>query len=181
MDLKEIKKTYPDVYQAIFDEGSKEGYSKGLVEGEAAAFEKGKTEGQELGIKMGADAERKRIQDVEAQLLPGHEALIAELKFDGTTTGEQAAVRVLQGETILRETVKAQLDADNPEAAAHAAAPEIEVTKTVDKNRPIEERAKAAWDNDASLRSEFLDDFDTYLAYLKADEAGQVKVIKGKE
>jgi ribosomal protein L16 Arg81 hydroxylase len=50
------------------------------------------------GFKAGAEAERKRIQSVEEQTLPGHEALIAKLKFDGHTTAQQAAVQVLAAE-----------------------------------------------------------------------------------
>jgi hypothetical protein len=36
--------------------------------------------------------------------MPGHEALIAQLKFDGKTTGAEAAVQVLNAERQLRET-----------------------------------------------------------------------------
>jgi hypothetical protein len=47
------------------------------------------------GFTAGAEFERKRIQRVEEQALPGHEDLIATLKYDGHTTGEQAAVQVI--------------------------------------------------------------------------------------
>ena len=49
-------------------------------------------------VPEGADAERQRILDVEAQTLPGHEALIATLKADGQTSGPQAAAQVLSAE-----------------------------------------------------------------------------------
>lgn len=62
-------------------------------------------------LAEGATQERARIQAVRAQSLPGHEALIEKLAFDGRTTGEQAAVAVLAAE---RGTVAAA-------AAAHAA------------------------------------------------------------
>jgi len=57
----------------------------------------------------GAAAERARIQAVEAQALPGHAALIAALKFDGKTTGPEAAVAVLQAERSARGTAAAAL------------------------------------------------------------------------
>jgi len=60
----------------------------------AAGIAQGRTEG--------ATAERERIQAVEKSLLPGHEKLIAELKFDGKTSGAEAALQVLQAENKLR-------------------------------------------------------------------------------
>lgn len=54
-----------------------------------------KSEQFDEGFKAGVEAERKRIQSVEAQSLPGHEDLIAALKYDGHTTGEQAAILVI--------------------------------------------------------------------------------------
>lgn len=45
-------------------------------------------------MKAGADAERARIQGVRAQSMPGHEALIETLAFDGTTQPGDAAIQV---------------------------------------------------------------------------------------
>jgi hypothetical protein len=77
----------------------------------------------------GATAERERIQSVEAQALPGHAKLINELKFDGKTTGHEAAVAVLNAERTLRGTKGKDLeydaavavDASAPDAAREAA------------------------------------------------------------
>ena len=46
----------------------------------------------------GAESERARIQGVREQSMPGHEALIEALAFDGKTTGPEAAVQVLAAE-----------------------------------------------------------------------------------
>lgn len=46
-------------------------------------------------LAEGASQERTRIQAVRAQALPGHEALIEQLAFDGKTTGEQAAMAIV--------------------------------------------------------------------------------------
>lgn len=62
-------------------------------------------------LAEGAAQERARIQAVRAQCLPGHEALIETLAFDGSTTGEQAAMAI----------VTAQRDALSAAARAHAA------------------------------------------------------------
>ena len=47
-----------------------------------------------------AAAERQRINDVRAQGLPGHEALVETLAFDGKTTGAEAAVQILAAERV---------------------------------------------------------------------------------
>lgn len=57
------------------------------------------------GHAAGAAAERQRIADVRAQSLPGHEALVERLAFDGVTTGAQAAAAVITAE---RERIAAQ-------------------------------------------------------------------------
>jgi capsid assembly protease len=49
----------------------------------------------------GATAERNRILAVEAAALPGHDALIAKLRIDGQTTGDQAAAQVIAAERML--------------------------------------------------------------------------------
>ncbi len=45
-----------------------------------------------------------------------------------------------------------------------------------DKSLPIEERAKAAWDKDEKLRVEFGGRLSTYLAFVKAQDAGLVRI-----
>jgi ClpP class serine protease len=69
-------------------------------------------------LAEGAEAERARIQGVRAQAIPGHEALIERLAFDGKTTGPEAAVQILAAEKTLRETqMAAQAAAPGPVAA----------------------------------------------------------------
>lgn len=130
-------------------------------------------------LAEGAAAERARIQDVEAQALPGHEALIASLKFDGTTTGAQAAIQVLAAERVANQTRLAGLHADAPAVVPHAAAP-AHARAEEDKTLPIEERAQAMWDTDANIRAEF-GNFNIYLAYAKAHDAGAVKILKSNK
>jgi len=61
---------------------------------EDAAYNRGKTEG--------ATAERDRIKGIESHATLGHEALIAEMKFDGKTTPDEAAGRILAAEKTKR-------------------------------------------------------------------------------
>lgn len=62
----------------------------------------------------GASAERSRIQSIEAQAIPGHDALIASLKFDGTSTAGDAAMAVLAAEKQTRSAAASALAADAP-------------------------------------------------------------------
>jgi len=181
-DLERIKQEYPEVYKAIFDEGKAAGLDEGKVEafsaGEAAGNDKGKAE----GLSQGAEAERTRIREVEAQALPGHEAIIAEMKFDGKTTGPEAAVKVLKAEQGKREAVLAQLAADSPETAKVVLPPDVEKGKKdggSDEDGEVSaEKTREKWDADAELRAEFLGDFDSYFAYVKADSEGRVHILK---
>ncbi len=91
MDANTLKADHQATYNEIF------------AAGQAAGRTEGHETGLEAGKKIGAQAEAERIAAVEAQLIPGHEALIAELKADGETTGEQAAVKVLAAERALRK------------------------------------------------------------------------------
>jgi ATP-dependent Clp endopeptidase proteolytic subunit ClpP len=100
MTLEELKAESPDLYNTVFEAGHARGLAEGLEKNQAEA----KTEG--------ARAECERIKSVESQLMPGHEKLINELKFDGKTTGEQAAVKVLQAEKTLRVDAVANLESD---------------------------------------------------------------------
>lgn len=92
MNIEELKEKSPEVYDAVYDAGKKAGL--------------------EEGIQAGIVQEQARIASVEAQLVPGHEKLIAALKADGTTTGEQAAVKILAAEKELRAKRLEDLAAD---------------------------------------------------------------------
>lgn len=77
------------------------------------------------GQAAGAQAERERIQGVFAvgTDLPGHEAVLKNLAFDGKTTGPEAAMAVLKAEGAARAAaIKAHTE-DAPAAAPAAAAP----------------------------------------------------------
>ena len=159
MALAELKEKYPDIYKAAFDEGRLAGIQ----------------ETADTARKEGATAERTRMKSVREQIIPGHEALIDTLMFDGETTGEQAAVKVLAAEKGLRES---KLDAFRKEGNdIKVPVDESGKPAAINQNLPVEERAKAEWDNNPGLRAEF-GDFSTYLAFEKAHEEGKVKILK---
>jgi len=89
------------------------------------AFEKGFSEGMTKGKADGAEAERNRIRGVEDQLIPGHEVLISELKYDGKTTGPEAAVIVLKKEKDLLKTKRENMVEDGKKAIVKDANPPV--------------------------------------------------------
>ncbi len=153
----------PDVAEAFRDEG------KALLDVETIKAD-------------AAKAERERIESVLDQSMPGFDAMIKEMAFDGKTTGPEAAVKILQAEKEKRSTKADDLHADGKELTLVKPSADNGVVETgageVDADAPIEERTKAAWDKDAKLRSEFNNDYDCYLAFTKAEENGQVKMLR---
>lgn len=168
-----IAEKYPDVYKEI--------HSKGYTEGNENGYKKGFEDGRSKGMQEGAETERKRIQEVESQSLPGHEALIKTMKYDGKTTGPEAAVQILAAE-------KNKLGARHAQMVEESARPlpQPNNDKVVvqgedgakNTNLPIEERTKQEWDKSPSLRSEFVG-YESYLAFCKAEEKGLIKIYKG--
>jgi capsid assembly protease len=145
-----------------------------LNEGHAQGFDQGRAE----GLTAGADAECARIQAVKAVSLPGHEGLIDRLMFDGTTTGPEAAVLVLEAENGKRKLHLRAIADDAPRPVAHAVAPDVEAAATADAALPLEERCKRAWDRDPNLRAEFGDRYESYVAFSRAEEKGSVKILR---
>jgi hypothetical protein len=164
--IESLKQAYPEIIAGIEKEAFDKGFSQGMAKG------------MEDGIKTGAEKERERIKAVEENALPGHEKLIAEMKYDGKTTGEQAAVKILQAEKSLRSIKLDDYKADSP-PVVDIAEPKMDDKQAVDEsNMTLEEKTKKTWDKDAKLREEFNGNFESYKAYVEASEAGLVKIYK---
>ena len=83
---------------------------------------------------IGATQERERIQTVLAlgDSLPGHDAMLATLAYDGKTTAAEASLAVVAAEGQARKAaIQAQVD-DAPAAAKSSAAP-ADTAKTKDQ------------------------------------------------
>jgi len=89
----------------------------------------------------GASAERERIQAIEGQAIPGHEALIASLKFDGKSTAGDAAMAVLAAEKNSRSAAAAALASDAP--APLPLQPTAAVEPKADSRADLDAKAKA--------------------------------------
>lgn len=167
--VEALKEGHLDIYNAVLALGKTE--ERDSINGEIAdAADKARIEGQTAGEAIGAKAELARILDVEAQLMPGHEKLIAKLKADGHTTGTEAAAEVVKAEKTKLSSGLNTLKTDSPDPADNSAEEEAikaENTKT----------AKEKWDADPKLQTEFKGDFAAYESYVKSVEDGNVKVL----
>lgn len=158
MNREELKAAHPQLLEAILAEGH----------------------------TTGAAAERARIQDVLAQGMPGHEALVKTLAFDGKTTGPEAAVQVLAAEKAKLRNKGDDLAADAAALAGKGPSPAADPGAApaagagAASQRPVEERCKAKWDSDAAIRAEF-QTLAAYTAYVKASESGRVRVLGGSK
>lgn len=123
-----------------------------------------------------AKAERERILGIEANAIPGHEKLVAELKADGVTTPDQAAARILQAE---RAKGPAYLGARQREdvALGKAAAGGTATGDDPAATGTLEERAKAAWAADEKLQAEF-GTIERFLAFRKREARGEIRLLR---
>ena len=164
MNRAKLNADHPDLVAAIIAEAR-----EGMVTAEdlKAQIETASTEG--------ATAESQRIKDVEAQSITGQESLIAEMKFDGKTTGPEAAVKVLgavkadQAKHLenLRDDGVAPLEPSGDGGEGDPAA-----------NGTDAEKAKATWDKSRDLQAEFGGNFEAYTAFMRAEASGRARVLK---
>lgn len=117
------------------------------------------------GHAAGAAAERQRIADVRAHSLPGHEALVEQLAFDGKTTGPEAAAAVLKAE---RERIAAQ-----GSAARSDAPPPLALVPSSTVTKP-EAKALSSAELDAAAKKHMTENPGmTYIAAVKAVQGAQ--------
>lgn len=116
LTVDELKVLNPALFEAVCAVGRAAGQAEAVALAEQVVREESHAAGHAKGLQegrvLGATAERERIQSVEAQALPGHAALIEQLKYDGKTTGPEAAVKILQHEKETRAIHRDKLKAD---------------------------------------------------------------------
>lgn len=171
LTAQSIKEGNLVVYTEIYNLGAQEARDE-LNTAVAEAHEKGRMHGNKEGEIVGAKSELERILAVEAQLVPGHEKLIAKLVADGTTTGPEAAVEVIQADKSKRKSGLNTLEKESPDAIDNSLEEKPEKTEA--------KTAKEKWDADEKLRAEFKDDFAAFEAYAKSVVDGNVKVLGSK-
>ena len=149
-----IASDYPDIAKAFTDDG----YAAGLAAGKA----------------QGAEAERSRIQGIEALAMPGHDALIAQLKFDGATTAAEAALQIIAAEKQTRTAMAAKIVADTPPPVPHATPAFADGGDDDNVHLTGPAKWEHEWDSSAALQAEFKTR-GAYVAYQAAFEKGLVR------
>jgi len=140
---------------------------------QTAAADEARKEGLKEGLTQGAEIERKRIQEVMAQDMPGHEGLIQKLAFDGKTTGPEAAVQILAAERQIRKVAQENLSADAIDPVSTPAADPTQSTqpKTVTAENFSQHK---------DLVEEFNGSFEMYEAYQDALKKHKINILGGK-
>jgi signal peptide peptidase SppA len=166
-----IKSEFPEIAEKL----AKENSAKIQSETKETAF----AEGKKAGFFEGAESERKRILAIEEASLPGHEDLVAKAKQDAEMTADKLALQIVarekqRGTRFVEQAASAEKEM--PKVAPNFESASQEKSK-VSNDAPLEERAKSEWQSDSKLRAEFADDYDAYLAFKKASEANQVKIL----
>lgn len=97
------------------------------------------------GRDEGAKAERERIRGVEAASLRGYESIVEAAKFDGTSTGDQVAGRIVAAQKAEQAEALRAVHDDAPKPAPAAAAPAVD--------KPVEKPAAQPHDIAAKARA----------------------------
>jgi ClpP class serine protease len=141
-----LRADYPDVHEAVIKEAKEAAFNEGLL----------------AGREKGRQDEVARIKSVKEQSIPGHEALIESLMFDGSSTGADAALKIVQAEKTLRSEKNSEFMSSAPTPVE---TPPAETAKsTVPENMTAEEKVEAEFKADANLREEFgsLENYQIY-------------------
>ena len=166
-----IKAEFPDIAEKLAKENS--------AKIQSDAKQEGFSEGKKAGFSEGMKSERERILAIEEAALSGHEDLVAQAKKDGDMTAEKLALQIIakekqRGTKYLESSKEAEKEMPKVDPSFEA---NTSIKAKVDKDAPIEDRAKAEWQNDSKLRTEFNNDYDAFFAFKKASENKQVKIL----
>lgn len=177
MTVESFKADYPAIAEALIEEGRA---SIDIEQIRREGYQQGQADGIAQGKAAGALAEKDRIKGVLDHSMPGHEALVEHLAFDGKTTPAEAAAQILKAEKQNRAGVIEELRADSAEAAAVRPSAQVEQEQNdTDTGEPVEDRCKKRWEQNAKLRGEFTS-LEAYIAYEKALAGGKLKILGRK-
>jgi signal peptide peptidase SppA len=165
MTLDMLRADHPDLVEALVAEAT-----EGMISAETLQDQLAAARAEAI------TAERERIAAIEALAIPGHDALIAQLKAEGASADE-AALKIIGAEKQVRQSALAAIEQSGSVAVPHA---EAQGGSGVDPSAPLEDRARAEFDRDADLRAEFGGRFEPYLAYRKAEDSKRARVL-GKQ
>lgn len=159
----------PELFQALLAEGAASVTLESLLAQDPGAADKLRAEGREAGVKL----ERERAAEIlEAAGVTG---LIFEGVQKGLEVKDALKSFLAHQDQVKTEALGALVSQAPPPVGTEPL--KVETHNEPPDNAPIETRAKAEWDKDATLQAEFGGKFETYLAYKRADEAGLAKQI----
>lgn len=146
-----------------------------------ADLDKAVAEGVAKGLADGRKAEAARLSGIEANLVAGHENLIAAHKADPDMTPEKSAVAVLAAIKAAPQDVRKGLAALDAAAAGISSAPST-MGAGGDQPQPVADtpdgwRAEFAASKD--LQGEF-GSADAYAAFKQAEASGQARILKSR-
>lgn len=129
----------------------------------------------------GAEAERTRMLGIEKVALPGHEAIIAAHKADGSKTPADAAMAIIAAENATRGKMLAALDADEKLMKGLRSEPAngLEPARNSTEGLSGEALWKAEFAKDPALAKEFSSEA-AYCSYRKMQDSGRVKIMGEK-
>lgn len=133
MTIAELKASHPDLVKDL--------QAEGIAVISQADFSAARPEMVEAFTKEGASAEAARVADVRAESLPGHEALVEDMAADGSTTGPQAAQRILAAQRDILKDKGAQVSQDAADLIAAS-----EPSKDDDTGLTAEQKMDKAWE-----------------------------------
>jgi len=154
MDRKELKEQFPELFQEVFDLGAAS-VDQGKIAADATAAERARVVSI-LGSDAGADAQKQAVE--------------TGLSLDASYKLFFEAEKKRKDDALLKMA-----------ASAPPAQGQVETVVQTAAAATPEEKAKKDWDADADLRAEFGGKFETYLAFVKADSRGLVKMKKARE
>ncbi len=125
-------------------------------------------------VSAAVTAERNRITGIDEIATAGHEDLVAAAKADGKTTPEQLALQIIKADKAAGGRELSARENAEEESRVPPAPPRQQTSTSPDAS--IEDKTKAAWDKDAALRSEFGNDYASYLAFEKASASGNARI-----
>lgn len=149
-----------------------------VAEARASGEQAGRTAGHAAGLTAGAEAERARLLGIEAQALPGHEALIASCKADPACTPDMAAGRVLAAERKIRDDQMKGIAGVEQHTGKVGAA--VTTGPTPPTGAAVPQTAdgwKAEWSASAQLQNDFRT-AEAYAAYKQGVADGRIRVLK---
>ena len=123
----------------------------------------------------GATAERARILGIEAVAMVGHEQLVADMKADGVTTPEQAAMRLIHAEKAKGAARLMALKDVEYVARDVRSAP----TSTVAPDRAVANTPEG-WTAEHAASSELQAEFssaEAYVAYKRGLASGNIRIL----